>query len=250
VSESPAGSHTVDVRFESGAAGSVRVFLNTAGSGTITADGPAVAVSASRPGAITQLTFDAVAGAEVSMALGGITPSEGPPGLCAAAQVVDPFGSPVASVETCGAPFATTPGLVRLANNGVHVIEVSFGQGTTGTGELFLNAPDLRAITVDGDAQSVAISRPGDVSVLSVDGASGTTVVLTQRQIANPTGSCGETAIYDANGVYLDGLYTCLSPGQEEATFGVVLSADETYQVVHWYDSGTGQEAELLLASM
>jgi YD repeat-containing protein len=177
------GTYEILIDPSGGATGNVTLTLSTEVTGTLTIDGGASPITISRAGQRARLTFSGTAGNRVSVNLTGGTITSG------TAILLNPDGSTLASQGF----FSGTSAFIEpktTATTGTYALLIDPNAAFTGTITVALyNVPaDVTGtLTVNGGAQTVTTTAPGQKAVLTFTWNAGQQVTV---QGANSTQGC------------------------------------------------------------
>lgn len=182
-----AGSYTLLVEQSTMAAtGSLTITLSTATTGSLTLDGPSVTASMGRAGQGVLYTFAGTAGQTVS--LGGVV-SQGLADTSGTLAIQNPSGTAIAANDvlvTCSAVILSCDGSVTVNVSSLPATgtySVLFHQRNARAGPLNLTLSTTPAqggmLTLGGGANSLIVTRPGQMAQFFFAGAAGQLLRLT-----------------------------------------------------------------------
>ncbi|MFF7717534.1 RHS repeat-associated core domain-containing protein [Streptomyces sp. NPDC007988] len=149
------GTYTVVIDPQAVQTGNVKLTLSRPASiGQLSPTAAPAAVSLTRPGQNAEATFQADAGADVSL---GITANTFPSTVYV--SVLAPSGTTVADVSS--SLTADTIGMTDLPETGTYRVVIDPYQGSSGTLALSLSSDVLTPLAADGPSVAATITRPG-----------------------------------------------------------------------------------------
>lgn len=187
-----AGEYTIELDPQSSATGSVTIAVDdvTGAPPSIVAGGPAVTVTTTVPNDNARLTFDAAAGARVSLALSGVTISN------STVSILSPSGTPItaSNVGVNGGFIDAT----ALAVAGRYTILVD-PQGSA-TGSMTLRLYDVPSdagpsIVPGGAPVTVTMTVPGQNTKVTFTGAADQRVFLKLSNVTIGSSTCCSTKV-------------------------------------------------------
>ncbi|MFJ6438288.1 RHS repeat-associated core domain-containing protein [Streptomyces sp. NPDC091416] len=150
------GTYTLKVVPQDNGTGTITLTLSNPTTAEITTTGPTSSVTIDRAGQNAVHTFQAVAGDDLSLGFTSNTFT-----LLLSITVLAPSGTKVINGQSLSPGYAASFPLPDLPETGLYRVEINPYKGTTGTVKVTLSADAVTAIAIDGTAQTVGSTRPG-----------------------------------------------------------------------------------------
>ena len=227
------GTYTILIDPSSTYTGNISFALYNANdlTGTITINGPAVALNIGTIGQNAKLTFSGTAGQRVSVGLSDMTLGVGYCCDVGSVSILNPNGTALLLPYNFGNGGAGTPSVV-LPATGTYTIFIDPFISRTGNITVTLSEDLASPVTINGSAVNLTY-RAGQNAFLPFSGTAGQRVSVGLSDMTLATGYCcdiGTVAIYKPDGTVLLSPYTFTNGGA--GTPSVVLPTSGNYAIL------------------
>ena len=197
--------------------------------GTVTINGPSVALHVTTPGKTAKRTFTGKAGLSVSTALTQWNTTDG----CGTLSLVEPGGATLDSHGGCGLNGSNVGlGPDTLPVSGTYTIELMVNSTATGGGTLWLSAPvTIGAVTVNGPHVPLTSTRYGQDVARTFKGTAGESVSEVLSGV-NTTDGCAGLRLIEPGGATLDSGGGCGVNGSAVGVGPDTLPVSGTYKLM------------------
>jgi YD repeat-containing protein len=185
------GTYTIVVDPSGTNTGAITLTLSNEVTGTITLDGPSVAVNITRPGQNARYTFNGAQGQQINLGLTGVTITS------STVSLLNPDGSALANLGpgTSGGSLDPPP----LAQPGTYTILVDPVDLYTGNMTLTLSTEKTGTLTINGASGPLSL-RPGQNGRVTFNGTQGQVLHLVLTGVTIPSSS---VSLYKPDGAQL-----------------------------------------------